>query len=147
MTEYLNLLVESGGTPSRTDAIAYNLGMPVSPLNEDSPYKAIFNTFSKKIQYHPKLLTSEIRSLIGLGILLNFTPPVDKEIIIANENIYDTNFRFRNIMKDVEKMLIKKEDIETAVHDMKIYKIEELAQMFDVSEEMMYRRMKSLHML
>lgn len=147
MTDNLAFLIESAGCPARSDIIAYHLKISVSALEKESTCKAVFDLQNKMIQYHPALSTSEIRMLIGLGIVLNDNFISTEKIIIENENISLPNFKFNQAMKQVGEMLITQENVSLFVHKLKIYKIEELAQKFDVSEEMMYYRLQELKMI
>jgi len=147
MTDNLAFLIESAGCPARSDIIAYHLNISVYPLEKESKCKAVFDLHNKKIQYHPALSTSEIRMLIGLGIVLSNSFISTEKIIIENENISSPHFKFSQAMRQVGKMLLTQKNVSLFVHKLKIYKIEELAQKFDVSEEMMYYRLKELKMI
>lgn len=148
MNELIQYMPESERVPCRSDIIAHKLGYSVSNLDDHSEYKAVFNKKNKTILYNKKLYKSEIRAIIGLGIVLFDNPFFNDEVIInQNENIYDSNNKYSALMKKTSQMLVTKENIEIFIYDLKMYKIEDLSKEFNVSEELMYNRLKDLNFL
>lgn len=148
MNEFIQYMPESERVPCRSDIIAHKLGYSVSNLDDNSEYKAVFNKKNKTILYNKKLCKSDIRAIIGLGIVLFDNPFFHDEVIInQNENIYDSNHKYSALMKKTSQILVTKENIEIFIYDFKIYKIEDLSKEFNVSEELMYNRLKDLNFL
>lgn len=140
--------------PVRTDKIAHQLGCYVFPIdvseNTDVRLMLRINNNVLTIGYNPTDSAMDIRKVIALGLVKYSNKKVHiNETHTYGKDIFTSDIGFVDFydMELAKQLLMPYETVIHMVRKEKIYEVEKLANIFDVSVEDMFIRLKDLGLL